>query len=65
MTKKGVPGDSYKLIKISGHSESYLSDSQFDLCDAIIQTGKTLEENNLEPEAILESAICAVLFKAK
>ena len=42
LSKKGISSDCYKLVKVSGHSEGYLRDKNFDLCDAIVHTGKTL-----------------------
>ncbi len=43
-----IPSNYYSLIKVSGHSEGFLSDKKFDYCDAIVFSGKTIEDNDLE-----------------
>lgn len=40
--EKNIPSNYYKLIKVSGHSEGFLSDLKFDYCDAIVYSGKTI-----------------------
>lgn len=50
-TNLGINSDCYSLHKFLGSSESFLvneSDTKYDLCDAIVSSGKTLKENNLE-----------------
>jgi len=59
MTICGISPDCYSLHKFSGSSESFLVNdtcNNYDLCDAIVSTGKTLEENNLEIFATITSA---------
>lgn len=46
--KRNISSDKYTLLKVTGHSEGYLSDYRFDYCDAIVHSGRTIEENNLE-----------------
>lgn len=50
-TKMGISPNCYSLHKFSGSSESFLVNKtavDYDLCDAVVSSGKTLEENNLE-----------------
>lgn len=40
-----------KIINVIGSSETFIinnSDNYYDLCDAIVESGKTIEDNNLE-----------------
>lgn len=46
--KLGIAEDCFTIFKVSGCSESYLKMNKFDYCDAIVVTGKTLKDNNLE-----------------
>jgi phosphoribosyl-AMP cyclohydrolase / phosphoribosyl-ATP pyrophosphohydrolase len=58
-TKLSISPDVYSLHKFLGSSESLLVNetvNRYDLCDAIVSTGKTLEDNNLEE-------FCTVLNK--
>ena len=52
-----IAAEHYNLIKpyvkgnidiVFGSSESYLVNSDYDVCDAIVETGSTINENNLE-----------------
>lgn len=48
---KGTPNESqYKFVKVTGSSESFLVDKDlgFTLADAVVESGKTMEENGLE-----------------
>lgn len=57
-TKKGISPDCYSLHKLLGSSESFLvnkTDVNYDLCDAIVSSGQTLKENNLEIFDIVEN----------
>jgi hypothetical protein len=38
-------------------------DHQFQYCDAILSSGKTIKDNNLEIEAVLEDTIKVILFE--
>lgn len=40
--------DKYDIDIVTGSSESYLVNSDYDLCDAIVESGLTIKENNLE-----------------
>ena len=60
--EKNVPSNYYSLIKVSGHSQGFLSDSNFDYCDAIVFSGKTIEDNQLEIQAVIKSEIKVILF---
>jgi phosphoribosyl-AMP cyclohydrolase/phosphoribosyl-ATP pyrophosphohydrolase/imidazole glycerol phosphate synthase subunit HisF len=52
MTQKlGVTDDSFSIVRVSGSSESFMvneSKTHFTFADAIIETGSTIKENNLE-----------------
>jgi ATP phosphoribosyltransferase len=45
---KGMPDSAFKIQPVLGSSESYLvNNSEYDLCDAVVETGKTLDDNDL------------------
>jgi ATP phosphoribosyltransferase len=45
---KGVCSSKFHLDRITGSSESFLVNTDnYDLCDAVVETGKTLDENGL------------------
>jgi phosphoribosylformimino-5-aminoimidazole carboxamide ribonucleotide (ProFAR) isomerase/phosphoribosyl-ATP pyrophosphohydrolase/broad-specificity NMP kinase len=49
--KNNIPEDCFTLDRIVGSSESYMvnnTKANYLLCDAVVETGKTLDENNLE-----------------
>lgn len=51
LTNSGISSDHYTLTHVSGTSESFLvndTKTNYLLCDAIVETGRTIEENNLE-----------------
>lgn len=54
------------MIRVSGGTESYLAADSFgaDYCDAIVESGKTVEENELEIVAVLEKTIYAGYYEA-
>jgi len=44
-----IPSHSYHLDRIVGSSEGYLVNTdKYLLCDAIVETGKSIESNNLD-----------------
>lgn len=54
----GVPRDTYKIDHVLGSSESYLVNDPREtylLCDAIVSTGSTLKENNLDVWQVVKS----------
>ena len=47
--KEGVPQNIYHLDRIMGSSEGFLiNTSKYLLCDAVVESGKTLEDNDLK-----------------
>ena len=62
----GVDEGCYTLIRVSGGTESYLAADSFgaDYCDAIVESGKTVEENELEIAAVLQKPIYAGYYEA-
>lgn len=66
MTNIGIKPDCYSLHKFSGSSESFLVNdtcNNYDLCDAVVSTGKTLDENNLEIfDTMIESPDVQIVF---
>ena len=66
MTLCGISPDCYTLHKFSGSSESFLINdtcNNYDLCDAIVSTGKTLEANNLEIfSTVMEASDVKVVY---
>ena len=51
LKSQGIQDDSYVLTPVGGSSESFLvglTKVRYLLCDAIVESGRTLKENNLE-----------------
>jgi len=51
LASNNISGDCYTLAHISGTSESFLvndTKTNYLLCDAIMESGRTIEENGLE-----------------
>lgn len=48
--KMGVPQNAYHLDRITGSSEGFLinTNQKYLLCDAVVESGKTIEDNDLE-----------------
>lgn len=61
---KGIPDSAFKIQPILGSSEGYLvNNSEYDLCDAVVETGKTLEDNDLViRETVLDYGAVAIGF---
>ncbi len=46
---RGIDDGQFKIQPVLGSSESFLVNNvDYDLCDAVVETGKTLDENDLE-----------------
>ncbi len=45
-----------KVIKVNGKSESYLINGLCDLIVCVVQTGKTLEKNNLKKLRLIKTS---------
>ncbi len=48
LSQSGITKEKYNLDLVLGSSEGYLINNDYDLCDAIVESGKTLDENNLK-----------------
>lgn len=58
----GVDESCYSIIQVSGSTESYLEIDSFDYCDAIVESGRTIEDNNLRIVKILAPQIQAAMY---
>jgi ATP phosphoribosyltransferase len=58
----GLSEDCYSIIPVSGGTESYLSIDDFDYCDAIVESGRTIKDNNLKIVKVLAESIQAALY---
>ncbi len=58
----GINEEHYTLFPVSGGTEGYLQSQLFDYCDAIVETGKTLEDNNLEIVKVLCDQVYGALY---
>lgn len=56
LRSKGINDSQFKMDHVIGSSESFLVSetiTRYSLCDAIVETGKTLEANNLEIKEVV------------
>lgn len=72
--KATIVAEHYKIIKdwlpkqahvvhVIGSSESYLVNSNYDMCDAIVETGATIDENNLEVYQTINIPVTMSFYK--
>ena len=58
----GIDETVYNLYRVNGSSEAYLESDNFDYCDAIVETGTTLNVNELEVVEVLCNQIYGALY---
>jgi ATP phosphoribosyltransferase len=49
----GIDEDCYSIVQVGGGTESFLELDNFDYCDAIVESGRTIEDNDLKIVKVL------------